>query len=106
MKKDIHPKYYDNAVINCSCGTVIKTGSTQEKMEIEICSQCHPFYTGKKKMLDVTGRVDRFKKLTEKTAAKKLVRRSLGKGGSAAKKAKKPKQVTKVTAKKKSKKKK
>lgn len=84
MKKDIHPKYYNNAVITCSCGTVFKTGSTQEKMQIEICSQCHPFYTGKKKVVDSTGRVDRFKKLTEKAAAKK----------SAAKKTKKVKKVT------------
>lgn len=71
MKKDIHPKYYEAAVVTCSCGAVFKTGSTQEKMEIEICSQCHPLYTGKQKALDSTGRVDRFKKLTEKTAAKK-----------------------------------
>lgn len=80
MKKDIHPKYYNNAAITCSCKAVFKIGSTQEKMEIEICSQCHPFYTGKKKVLDITGRVDRFKKLTEKAATKK----------NAAKKAKKP----------------
>lgn len=71
MKKGIHPKYYAEATITCSCGSVFKTGSTQEKMEIEICSQCHPLYTGKQKALDSTGRVDRFKKLAEKTAAKK-----------------------------------
>ena len=71
MKKDIHPKYYSDAEISCSCGNVIKTGSTVKEMKVEICSACHPFYTGKKKMMDTTGRVDRFKKLTEKTAEKK-----------------------------------
>lgn len=71
MKKKIHPKYHSNATITCSCGAIFKTGSTQEKMEIEICSQCHPFYTGKKKMVDSTGRVDRFKKLSEKSAVRK-----------------------------------
>ena len=71
MKKNIHPKYHTNAQIICACGNIIKTGSTVEVMKVEICSACHPFYTGKKKVLDTTGRVDRFKKMTEKAAAKK-----------------------------------
>jgi large subunit ribosomal protein L31 len=71
MKKNIHPTYYPKAKITCSCGAVLETGATQEAMNIEICSQCHPFYTGKKKMIDTTGRVDRFKKLAERSAAKK-----------------------------------
>ena len=71
MKKNIHPKFYDEAKITCSCGAVLTTGATQKEMNIEICSQCHPFYTGKKKTLDTTGRVDRFKKLAEKSEAKK-----------------------------------
>lgn len=71
MKKEIHPKYYPEAKITCACGNVIKTGSTVENMSIEVCSACHPFYTGKKKTLDTTGRVDRFKKLSEKSAQKK-----------------------------------
>jgi len=71
MKKDIHPKYFADAQIICSCGNIIKTGSTVKTMKVEICSACHPFYTGKKKIMDTTGRVDRFKKLTEKTAEKK-----------------------------------
>lgn len=57
--------------ITCSCGAVLTTGSTQKDLSVEICSQCHPFYTGKKKMIDTTGRVDRFKKLAEKAAAAK-----------------------------------
>ncbi len=71
MKKGIHPKYYDSASITCSCGAVFKTGSTKEKMQVEICSACHPFYTGKKRITDVTGRVDRFKKLAGKATIKK-----------------------------------
>jgi large subunit ribosomal protein L31 len=71
MKKDIHPEYYPDAEISCACGNVIKTGSTVKIMKVEICSACHPFYTGKKKMMDTTGRVDRFKKLAEKAAVKK-----------------------------------
>jgi large subunit ribosomal protein L31 len=61
MKAEIHPKYHENAVITCVCGNVIKTGSTQEKMEIEICSKCHPFYTGTEKLIDTAGRVEKFK---------------------------------------------
>ena len=71
MKKGIHPKYYNDAKITCSCGAVFKVGSTQKELEIEICSQCHPLYTGKKKVLDTAGRVDRFKKLAEKAVEKK-----------------------------------
>lgn len=71
MKKDIHPKYYNDAKIICACGNVIETGSTVKEMKVEICSACHPFYTGKKKVLDTTGRVDRFKKMSDKAEQKK-----------------------------------
>ncbi len=71
MKKGIHPKYHDDAKIICACGNVIETGSTTKEMNVEICSTCHPFYTGKKKILDTTGRVDRFRKMAEKAAMKK-----------------------------------
>lgn len=71
MKKGIHPQYNDDIKVTCSCGAVLETGSTQKELSVEICSQCHPFYTGKKKVLDTTGRVDRFKKLAEKSAAAK-----------------------------------
>lgn len=72
MKKNIHPKYYKDAKITCSCGAVLRVGSTQKEIEVEICSQCHPFYTGKKKVLDTTGRVDRFKKLAKKSIEKRV----------------------------------
>lgn len=71
MKKNTHPEYHNDAKIICSCGAVLVTGSTQKEMHVEICSACHPFYTGKKKVMDSTGRVDRFKKLAEKSAEKK-----------------------------------
>jgi len=76
MKKNIHPEYTKDAIITCACGNVIKTGSTLPEMKVEICSACHPFYTGKKKMLDTTGRVERFKKMAEKAAAKKVVKKT------------------------------
>lgn len=73
MKKNIHPEYHKDAKIICSCGAVLATGATQKELHVEICSACHPFYTGKKKVLDTTGRVDRFKKLAEKAAATKKI---------------------------------
>lgn len=62
MKADIHPTYYTDATAMCACGAKYVVGSTNEKIEVEICSACHPFYTGQDKVLDSTGRVDRFKK--------------------------------------------
>ncbi len=61
MKKDIHPKYGES-VVRCACGETFKTGSTKEELSVEICSKCHPFFTGKQKLVDSGGRVDRFKK--------------------------------------------
>ena len=61
MKKNIHPKYFPNAAIKCACGNKIVAGSTKEKMEVEICSACHPLFTGKKKLIDTAGRVEKFK---------------------------------------------
>ena len=61
MKKDIHPKY-GKATISCACGSSFETGSTKKNMKIEICSVCHPFFTGKQKIIDTAGRVERFNK--------------------------------------------
>ena len=66
MKKDIHPKYYPHAKVKCACGAEFEVGSTKEFLEIEICSKCHPFYTGKEKILDTMGRVEKFRKRLEK----------------------------------------
>ncbi|MBU4480931.1 50S ribosomal protein L31 [Patescibacteria group bacterium] len=72
MKKNIHPKYYPEARVRCSCGNTFTVGSTKELLEIEICSQCHPFYTGKEKLVDTLGRVEKFRK---RLAKKKEMRK-------------------------------
>jgi len=61
MKDKIHPKYYRDAQIICSCGNTFTTGSTKKTMKVELCSACHPFYTGERRMIDTAGRVERFK---------------------------------------------
>ncbi len=61
MKKDIHPTFGE-ATVRCACGETFKTGSTKGELSVEICSKCHPFFTGKQKLVDSGGRVDRFKK--------------------------------------------
>ncbi len=61
MKKEIHPEYR-TTTITCLCGNVIETRSTQEDIHVEICSQCHPFFTGKQKLIDTAGRVERFQR--------------------------------------------
>jgi large subunit ribosomal protein L31 len=82
MKKDIHPKYYDNAVITCACGNKIIAGSTMPEIKTEICSACHPFYTGKQKLVDTAKRVEKFqarmksKQTLAKTRKGKRVKRA------------------------------
>ena len=61
MKEAIHPEYQD-AVIKCVCGNEMKTRSTKKEIRVDICAKCHPFYTGKQKLVDTGGRVDKFKK--------------------------------------------
>jgi large subunit ribosomal protein L31 len=61
MKKDIHPEYHKNATIKCACGNSFKFGSTKKEVEVEICANCHPFFSGKEKLIDTAGRVDKFK---------------------------------------------
>jgi large subunit ribosomal protein L31 len=62
MKKDIHPQYYPNAQVICSCGNTWTTGSTQEVIRTDVCSNCHPFFTGEQRIVDTAGQVDRFMK--------------------------------------------
>lgn len=62
MKAKIHPKYYENAKVTCLCGNTFTIGSTKPELKVEVCSKCHPFYTGKQRIADVQGRVERFKK--------------------------------------------
>jgi large subunit ribosomal protein L31 len=99
MKKDIHPKYYKNAKVICACGHSFTTGSTEEEIKVEICSACHPFYTGKQKLVDSARRVEKFQeKVAKKEAAAK------GKIGKTAKrkelKAKKAKDIEIIKTKK------
>jgi large subunit ribosomal protein L31 len=61
MKKEMHPKVFDTA-IKCACGATIETKSTEKEIHVEICSNCHPFFTGKQKFLDTAGRIERFQK--------------------------------------------
>jgi large subunit ribosomal protein L31 len=65
MKKDIHPKY-EEATVHCSCGNTFTTRSTKPELHVELCSQCHPFYTGKQKLVDSGGRVERFNRRFDK----------------------------------------
>jgi len=70
MKKEIHPKVFET-VIKCACGTTLETKSTEKEIHVEICSKCHPFFTGKQKFLDTAGRIERFqKKYGKKTEPK------------------------------------
>ena len=69
MKKSIHPTYHDEIEVTCACGAVFKTGSTMDSIRVELCSRCHPFFTGKEKFVDTAGRVEKFKALEEKTKA-------------------------------------
>lgn len=62
MKEGIHPEYHEEAVVTCACGNTFTTGSTQKEIKVEICSACHPFFTGKQKFVDSAGRVEKFKK--------------------------------------------
>jgi large subunit ribosomal protein L31 len=61
MKEKIHPKYFQDAQVVCSCGNTFTTGSTKKTLRVELCSKCHPFFTGERRMMDTAGRVERFK---------------------------------------------
>lgn len=62
MKTDTHPEYYTTATVTCSCGATFETGSTKEELRIEICSSCHPFFTGEQRIVDTEGRVERLRR--------------------------------------------
>ena len=85
MKKDTHPAYYSKAKLICACGNSFTVGSTLEEIKIELCSACHPFYTGKQKLVDTARRVEKYE---AKVAAKKIVAKT--------RKGKKAKRATRV----------
>ncbi|TRZ96615.1 MAG: 50S ribosomal protein L31 [Dehalococcoidia bacterium] len=62
MKDKIHPKYYTDAKVTCSCGNTFTTGSIRKELKVELCSKCHPFFTGEQRIVDTAGRVERFKR--------------------------------------------
>lgn len=62
MKEKIHPKYFTDAKVVCSCGNTFTTGSTRQSLRVELCNKCHPFFTGEQKIIDTAGRVERFNK--------------------------------------------
>ena len=62
MKDKIHPKYFTDASVTCSCGNSFTTGSTRQTLKVELCNKCHPFFTGEQKIIDTAGRVERFNK--------------------------------------------
>lgn len=65
MKSDIHPTYFEQATVRCVCGNTFTVGATKESIEVEVCAKCHPFYTGKEKVLDAMGQIQKFKKRAE-----------------------------------------
>lgn len=71
MKTETHPTYFEKATVTCACGNTFTTGSTKEKIQVEICSNCHPFYTGNEKTIDAAGRVEKFKTRATKATSKK-----------------------------------
>ncbi len=86
MKEDIHPKYYKDAKITCACGNSFIVGSTEKDIKIELCSVCHPFYTGKQKLVDTARRVEKFQ--AKLSAQKQISKTRKGKKAKRAAKAK------------------
>jgi large subunit ribosomal protein L31 len=69
MKKDLHPTYYPDAKVECACGNSFTVGSTVKEINVELCANCHPFYTGKQKLVDTARRVEKFQERATKKAA-------------------------------------
>ncbi|PIR40332.1 MAG: 50S ribosomal protein L31 [Candidatus Zambryskibacteria bacterium CG10_big_fil_rev_8_21_14_0_10_34_34] len=70
MKKEIHPEYYIDAKVSCLCGNKFTVGATKKEIKVEICSKCHPFFTGNEKVIDSAGRVEKFKARREAASKK------------------------------------
>ncbi|MFW5888461.1 MAG: 50S ribosomal protein L31 [Patescibacteria group bacterium] len=87
MRKDIHPTYYPKSKVKCVCGNTFEVGATKEELRVELCSQCHPFYTGKQKLVDTAKRVEKFE--ARKKAQKELSKTKKGKTAKRAEESKK-----------------
>jgi large subunit ribosomal protein L31 len=96
MKKNIHPEFHEDCKVSCACGSTFTTGSTQKEIRVELCNQCHPFYTGKQKFVDTARRVEKFQERTAKTADAASIRKGKKVKKVAAKKAKVEKAVKKA----------
>ncbi len=90
MKKEIHPQYYTKTKVVCNCGNTFETGSTQKTLKVELCSKCHPFYTGKQKLVDTAKRVEKFEAKVD--AQKNIAKGKKGKKIKRAEKGKKDQQ--------------
>jgi len=88
MKSGIHPKYYDDCQVTCICGNAFTTGATVPEIKVEICSACHPYYTGQAKYIDSEGRIERFERKRKKAAASKAKLQSKKDAGRKSKKKK------------------
>ncbi len=100
MKTKIHPQFYTDTTVTCACGNSFVTGSTQPEFRIELCNQCHPFYTGKQKFVDTARRVEKFQEKAEKISAAAAARKGkkVKKAVSAAKKKAKLEEKTETPA--------
>ena len=83
MKAELHPTYFPEAKVVCGCGATFTVGGTQEAYDVEICSKCHPFFTGELKLIDTAGRVERFRNRQATTPVEKKVRKSHAKKAAA-----------------------
>ncbi len=100
MKPKIHPEFYTDTAVTCACGNAFTTGSTLKEIRVELCSQCHPFYTGKQKFVDTARRVEKFQEKAEKISAAAAMRKGkkVKKAASVAKKKAKAETKTDVAS--------
>ncbi len=77
MKQNIHPQYFDDAKVTCACGATFTTGSTMQSIKVDICSKCHPLFTGQQKFVDTLGQVERFQRKTQSSVAKAQVKKQI-----------------------------
>ncbi len=77
MKANLHPTWFNDAKVTCSCGATFQTGSTLENIRVEICSQCHPFYTGQQRFVDTLGQVEKFQSKNKKAEAKMVEKQKI-----------------------------
>lgn len=90
MKVKVHPQYHSDCVVTCACGNTFTTGSTKPQIRVEICSACHPFFTGKMKFIDTLGRVEKFAKQMEQAKTNRFVKKAKRKADKAKDEAKRP----------------